>query len=250
MKIALVGYGKMGHMIERIALERGHKIVCIIDADNTGEFSSSKFKEADVAIEFSTPSTAVDNILACFAAGVPVVAGTTGWTTALPELKDMCDKGAGTLLFASNFSIGVNIFMALNRYLAGIMNDFAQYKPAMEETHHIHKLDHPSGTAITLADQLVENVKRISGWKEPAPGAEIDSHTLPIDHVRRGEVAGIHTITWESEADTITITHDAKSREGFALGAVMAGEWLKGKKGFHTMGEMLSDVTHTSGLFK
>ncbi|MBD5270124.1 MAG: 4-hydroxy-tetrahydrodipicolinate reductase [Bacteroides sp.] len=250
MKIALIGYGKMGHIIEQVALSRGHKIVCVIDADNTQDFSSNAFKEADVAIEFSTPGTAVDNILASFAAGVPVVSGTTGWTAALPDLKDMCDKGRGTLLYASNFSIGVNIFMALNRYLAGIMNDFAQYSASMVETHHIHKLDHPSGTAITLAEELVAKVDRLSSWKEPAPGVTLDKKALPVDHVRQGEVPGIHTITWESEADTISITHSAKSREGFALGAVLAAEWLKGRKGFHSMGEMLSDITHTSGLFQ
>ncbi|MDE7495319.1 MAG: 4-hydroxy-tetrahydrodipicolinate reductase [Muribaculaceae bacterium] len=250
MKIALIGYGKMGHIIEQVALSRGHKIVCVIDADNTQDFSSNAFKEADVAIEFSTPGTAVDNILASFAAGVPVVSGTTGWTAALPDLQDMCDKGRGTLLYASNFSIGVNIFMALNRYLAGIMNDFAQYSASMVETHHIHKLDHPSGTAITLAEELVAKVDRLSSWQEPAPGVTLDKKALPVDHVRQGEVPGIHTITWESEADTISITHSAKSREGFALGAVLAAEWLKGRKGFHSMGEMLSDITHTSGLFQ
>ena len=250
MKIALIGYGKMGHIIEKVAKERGHHIVCIIDADNTDDFSSHAFKGADVAIEFTTPGTAVDNILACFAAKVPVVCGTTGWTDALPELQDMCAKGAGTLLYASNFSIGVNIFMALNRYLAGIMNDFNQYSASMVETHHIHKLDHPSGTAITLAEDLIARVKRLSGWKEPEPDTKMPANFLPVDHIRQGEVPGIHTVTWESEADTISITHSAKSREGFALGAVMAAEWLKGHKGYHTMGEMLSDATHTSGLFQ
>lgn len=250
MKIAIIGYGKMGHMIERIARERGHHVCCIIDADNIADLESDAFRKADVAIEFSTPATAVDNILACFAGEVPVVVGTTGWTNSLPELKELCEKGKGTMLFASNFSIGVNIFMALNRYLSAIMNDFAQYHPSLTETHHIHKLDHPSGTAITLAEQLVEKVKRIKDWREPEPSAKIKDNILPVDHIREGEVPGIHSITWESEADIITITHSAKSREGFALGAVMAAEWLARKKGWHTMGEMLSDVTHTKGLFQ
>lgn len=249
MKIAIIGYGKMGHIIEEVARGRGHDITCIIDADNTDDFDSRAFREADVAIEFSVPSTAVSNILASFAAQVPVVSGTTGWTDSLPEMKELCDKGAGTLLYASNFSIGVNIFMALNRYLSAIMDDFAQYRPSITETHHIHKLDHPSGTAITLAEQLIGKVKRITGWKEPTPDVKIEADILPIDHVREGEVPGIHTITWESEADVLTISHSAKSREGFALGAVMAAEWLAGKKGWYTMSEMLSDITHTSGLF-
>ncbi len=236
-------------MIEEVARKRGHQIVCVIDAGNTDDFDSHGFKSADVAIEFSTPATAVDNILASFAAGVPVVSGTTGWTNSMPAIRDMCEKGAGTLLYASNFSIGVNIFMALNRYLSGIMDDFAQYRPSLTETHHIHKLDHPSGTAITLAEELIDKVKRLKDWKEPAEGVKIEADVLPVDHVREGEVPGIHTVVWESEADTISITHSAKSREGFALGAVMAAEWLAGKKGWHTMGEMLSDVTHTSGLF-
>ena len=250
MKIAIIGYGKMGRMIEKVAQERGHEIVSVIDAENTEDFSSPKFREADVAIEFSTPATAVDNILATFAAGVPIVSGTTGWTNSLPDIKAICDKGAGTLLYASNFSIGVNIFMALNRYLSGIMNDFNQYRPHLTETHHIHKLDHPSGTAITLAEELIGKVKRLTGWKEPEAGVKTADDLLPIDHIREGEVAGIHTVTWESGADILSITHSAKSREGFALGAVMAAEWLAGRKGWHTMGEMLSDVTHTTGLFE
>lgn len=162
MKIAIVGYGKMGHLIAEIAENRGHKIVCTIDVDNPDAFNTPEFKSTDAAIEFSTPGTAVNNILSCFAAGVPVVSGTTGWLDALPDIKDMCAKGKGTLLYGSNFSIGVNIFMAVNRYLAKVMNDFPDYSPSMTEIHHIHKLDHPSGTAITLAEDLVENVDRIN----------------------------------------------------------------------------------------
>lgn len=249
MKIAIIGFGRMGHLIKQIAEDRGHKVVCTIDVDNTDDFNSDTFRGADVAIEFSTPGTAVTNILAAFAAKVPVVSGTTGWTDALPDIQDICRKGEGTLLYGSNFSIGVNIFMAVNRYLAKVMNEFPEYTPSMTEIHHIHKLDHPSGTAITLANDLVLEVDRISSWTEPEPGKKIPANALPIDHIREGEVPGTHIITWDSPVDKISISHEAKSREGFALGAVKAAEWLKGKKGYFTVGDMLSDVTHTTGLF-
>lgn len=249
-KIALIGYGRMGHIIHDIALARGNQIVCIIDAGDRDKFASPEFRSADVAIEFSTPGTAVDNILASFAAGVPVVCGTTGWLSALPDIKELCADGRGTLLYGSNFSVGVNIFMALNRYLARIMDNFGDYTPSMTEIHHIHKLDHPSGTAITLAGQLVANTGRISSWAEPEPGVPAAPGILPVDHIREGEVPGTHIITWDSAVDSITITHEAKSREGFALGAVMAAEWLPGHKGFFTVADMLSDRTGTTGLFE
>lgn len=233
----------MGHMIEGIALGRGHEIVAAIDKDNREDLAGEAFRSADVAIEFSTPSTAVENILGCFEAGVPVVVGTTGWLDRLDEMKRLCDAGKGTLLYASNFSVGVNIFMAVNRYLARLMKDFPQYTPRMVETHHIHKLDHPSGTAITLAEEISANDSRVGGWREPGDdGREIrlrpEGELMEIDHIRSGEVPGIHTIDWDSPVDSITITHSAKSREGFALGAVLAAEWLCGKKGFHTIGEV------------
>lgn len=244
MKIALIGYGKMGHIIERIAIARGNTITCRIDADNQEEFDSEAFRKSDVAIEFTTPATAAANIARCFEAGVPVVCGTTGWTGRLEYFRRLCHEGKGSLLWASNFSIGVNIFMAVNRYLADIMNSFPAYTPSMTETHHVHKLDHPSGTAITLAEQIVEHTDRVSGWREPSEtGAPAEEGILTVDHVRRGEVPGIHTITWDSAADEISITHSAKSREGFAAGAVMAAEWLPGHPGFHTIGEMLAGVT-------
>ncbi len=249
MKIAIIGYGRMGHLIEEIAKERGHKIVCIIDADNTSDFDTPEFKSADVAIEFTTPGSAVDSTLASFAAGVPVVVGTTGWTDSLPDIKDMCEKGRGTMLFASNFSIGVNIFRAVNKYLASVMNDFPEYTPSMTEIHHIHKLDHPSGTAVTLAGDIVQSMARIDRWEEPEPGKVPDKHALQVNHVREGEVPGTHVITWDSPVDSITIRHEAKNRVGFAFGAVRAAEWLKGRKGFFTIADMLSDVTRTKGLF-
>lgn len=233
----------MGHIIERIALERGNEISCRIDKDNTGEFESEAFMNSDVAIEFTTPATAVENIGKCFAAGVPVVCGTTGWTSRLPEMRALCDTGNGTLMWASNYSIGVNIFMAVNKYLAGIMDSFAQYEPRMVETHHVHKLDHPSGTAITLAEQIVKEDSRLEGWAEPDEKGHTAPEMLPIEHIRSGEVPGIHTIIWDSPVDDITITHSAKNRDGFALGAVMAAEWLADKEGYHTIGEMLRDIT-------
>ncbi len=249
MRIAIIGHGKMGHMIEEILKQRGHEIVAVIDEENRDEFASRAFASADVAIEFTRPEAAVDNLLHAFAAGVPVVCGTTGWLDSMPEIKEICLKGEGTLLWSSNFSIGMNIFMALNRYLADIMVNFPQYQPSLEEVHHVHKLDHPSGTAITLAEELIARTPSLQTWEEPADGATAAPGKLPVKAVREGEVPGIHSITWDSEADSITISHSAKSRRGFALGAVLAAEWLAGKKGFHTMAEMLSDYTKTTGLF-
>lgn len=249
MKIAIIGYGKMGHLIEEVALNRGLHINCIIDADESEKFASPEFRKSDVAIEFSTPSSAVNNILACFAAKVPVVVGTTGWDKELPDLKAMCDKGAGTLLYASNFSIGMNIFMAMNRYVTGIMNSFDSYDPSLTEVHHVHKLDHPSGTAITLANQLTSISTRFKKWIEKELGEKPEKGFLPVYHRREGEVPGIHTITWESDCDSIIMTHDAKNRLGFARGAVSAAQWLAGKKGFFSIGDFLSDVTSTNGIF-
>ncbi|MDE6010793.1 MAG: 4-hydroxy-tetrahydrodipicolinate reductase [Muribaculaceae bacterium] len=249
MKIAIIGHGKMGHMIEDIAKDRGHEIVAIIDEHNREDFASAAFASADVAIEFTRPDAAVDNLLHAFAAKVPVVCGTTGWLDAMPQIETMCVKGEGTLLWSSNFSIGMNIFMALNRYLADIMVNFPQYRPSIEEVHHIHKLDHPSGTAITLAEQLIRHAPCVQTWQEPEEDTRVPDGVLPVKAVREGEVPGIHSVTWDSEADSITITHSAKSRRGFAMGAVLAAEWLAGKKGFHTMSEMLSDFTKTTGLF-
>ncbi len=239
MKIALIGYGKMGHAIERIAVARGHEIVCTIDADNTADFDSDAFKSADVAIEFSTPATAVDNYRKAFQRGVKVVSGTTGWIKQLPEIKALCESGAGTLFWTSNFSLGVNIFFAVNRYLAAIMGGFPQYTPSLEEIHHIHKLDHPSGTAITLAQGIIEEDPAVVAWKE---ADDVQSDTLKVTAVREGEVPGTHIIRWDSEVDTLTIEHRAKSREGFALGAVVAAEWAASRTGWLTMDEMMHSL--------
>lgn len=236
MKIALIGYGKMGKTIEQIALSRGHQIVSIVDINNPEEFQSVNFKSADVAIEFTTPATAFDNYMKSFAADVPVVSGTTGWLDRISEIKEKCEKEGKTFFYASNFSIGVNIFFALNKYLAKIMNNFPSYNISMTETHHIHKLDAPSGTAITLAEGILENVNRKERWTLEIAEQPTD---LPIHAIREGEVPGIHEVTYESDVDYISIKHDAKSRAGFALGAVVAAEFTAGKKGFLGMDDML-----------
>ena len=225
----------MGHFIEQVARRRGHEIVCIIDRDNTSDFRSPAFAQADVAIEFSTPATAEANIRAAWLSGVPVVCGTTGWNvqTLRDELCDeaeCCQASRRALLWSSNFSVGVNIFFALNKRLAGLLADYPDYLPSITETHHIHKLDAPSGTAKTLAEDIERFRLQVSGTKLQ----------VPIESIREGEVPGVHTVTWDSPVDTISITHSAKSREGFALGAVLAAEWLKGKTGWHTMEEVLN----------
>ena len=237
MKIALIGYGKMGKMIEQIAISRGHEIVSIIDIDNQQDFESAEFASADVAIEFTAPQAAYGNYLKAWDKGVKVVSGSTGWMKEHgDEVRKACNEGK-TLFWASNFSIGVAIFSAVNRYLAKIMNQFPQYDVELEETHHVHKLDHPSGTAISLADEadeIVSNIDRKETWKEETT----DPKYLRVDHIRRGEVPGIHTIRYDSDADMITISHDAHSRKGFALGAVLAAEYTKDHQGLLTINDM------------
>lgn len=250
MKIALIGYGKMGRMIEQIALERGHEIVCKIDVDNLQDFDSPEFASADVAIEFTNPTAAYSNYLRAFKHNVKVVSGSTGWMKDhKADVEALTKDGKQTLFWASNFSIGVAIFSAVNKYLAKIMNQFPQYDVHMTETHHIHKLDAPSGTAITLAEEIVENIDRKKDWKTGTTtwddgrvdgSEEHKPDELLVDSIRHDEVPGIHTIDYDSEADEITITHSAHSRKGFALGAVLAAEYTKDHKGLLT----------TSDLFK
>ena len=236
MKAALVGYGKMGKAIEKILIERGHSIVSIIDIDNQGDFQSEAFKNADVAIEFSLPSAAYDNYLKCFAANVPVVAGTTGWLERLEEIKALCENEGKTFFYAPNFSLGVNILFAVNTYLAKMMNNFPQYDVSMSETHHIHKLDAPSGTAIALAEDIFRQVDRKKQWTLEKTNEPAD---LLIEAIREGEIPGIHEITYESDIDYIQIKHSSKSRTGLALGAVLAAEFTLGKKGFLEMNDLL-----------
>lgn len=238
MKIALIGYGKMGKEIEKVALSRGHEIVCIIDVNNQDDFASEAFRSADVAIEFTNPMVAYGNYMKTFEAGVKLVSGSTGWMAEHgAEIKELCTKGGKTLFWSSNFSLGVAIFSAVNKYLAKIMNRFPAYDVTMSETHHIHKLDAPSGTAITLAEGILENMKRKTKWvKEEAQSAD----ELPIHSIREGEVFGIHSIRYDSDADSITITHDAKNRGGFALGAVLAAEYTATHEGYLGMGDLFS----------
>ena len=228
MKIALIGYGKMGHAIEALALEGGHEVVCRIDNEEDWRTVSGKWgeKRPDVAIEFTTPQTAVENMRRCFAAGVPVVCGTTGWYDRYEEVKAECMASNGSMLTATNFSLGMNIMFALNERLARLMKG-RPYSVSISETHHIHKLDAPSGTAITLREQIVENGER-------------KAESIPIASVREGEVPGTHTVVYDSMVDTITLTHEAHSREGLAQGALLAAEWLaNAKPGVYTMKDFL-----------
>ena len=248
MKIALIGYGKMGKEIEKIALNRGHEIVSIIDINNQEDFESTAFKDADVAIEFTNPMVAYNNYIKTFKAGVKLVSGSTGWLEEHgEEVKKLCTEGGKTLFWSSNFSLGVTIFSAVNKYLAKIMNQFPAYDVTMSETHHIHKLDAPSGTAITLAEGILENLDRKDHWVkgrlQAADGTisgsmECAANELSVSSIREGEVPGIHSIRYDSEADSITITHDAKNRKGFALGAVLAAENTAKHEGFLGMDDL------------
>jgi 4-hydroxy-tetrahydrodipicolinate reductase len=238
----------MGKEIEKIAVARGHEIVSIIDIDNQQDFESEAFRSADVAIEFTAPTVAYQNYLKTFKAGVKLVSGSTGWMDQHgEEIKRLCTEGGQTLFWSSNFSLGVAIFSAVNKYLAGIMNQFPTYDVSMVETHHVHKLDAPSGTAITLAEGIMEKLDRKTRWVKgtlTAPdgtvsgSAQCAPDALPVSSIREGEVPGIHSIRYESEADSITITHDAKNRKGFALGAVLAAEYTAQHTGFLGMSDL------------
>ena len=250
MKIALIGYGRMGKEIEKIALSRGHEIVSIIDVNNQEDFKSDAFKSADVAIEFTNPMVAYNNYIKAFEAGVKLVSGSTGWMDEHgDEIKELCTKGGNTLFRASNFSLGVTIFSAVNKYLAIIMNQFPAYDVTMSETHHIHMLDAPSGTAITLAEQICAEIARKTDWEKgevknadgTVSGSKCHPDTLlSIDAVREGEVPGIHTITYNSEADLIEIKHSAHNRSGFALGAVLAAEFTATHEGLLTTDDLFN----------
>ncbi len=238
MKIALIGYGKMGKEIEQIAISRGHTIALKVDISNASTYSIQELKQADVAIEFSTPDSVINNIYKCFDAEVPVVVGTTGWLAELPAVKKKCEENNRSLFYASNYSIGVNLFFKMNTYLAKLMNSYPAYDITMEEIHHVHKLDAPSGTAISLANQAIEQLDAKNKWvNDPAK----DTNELGIISKRIDEVPGTHTVTYSSEVDEISITHIAHSRKGFALGAVIAAEWMQDKKGIYGMDDLLGD---------
>lgn len=239
MNIALIGYGKMGKEIEQIALSRGHKIVLKVDVSNADTYTSEELKLADVAIEFSTPESALKNIYKCFDVNVPVVVGTTGWLSKLDEVKEKCKNQNQTLFYASNYSIGVNLFFKLNEYLSKLMNNYTDYNVTMEEIHHVHKLDAPSGTAISLANQIIKNNTAKQKWVNEETTSK---NELSIVSKRLDEVPGTHTVTYSSAVDEINITHIAHNRKGFALGAVVAAEWVKNKKGIFGMNDLMNEL--------
>lgn len=238
MKIVLLGYGKMGKEIEKIALSRKHEIILKVDENNHNSITKEQLAAADVAIEFSTPHTVEENIYKCFNAGLPIVVGTTGWYDNFEKIKSDCTKGNNALFHATNFSVGVNLFFKVNKYLAELMNNYPDYNVSMEEIHHIHKLDKPSGTAITLANQVLEKLKRKNNWSID-PAKQKDASTLFIEDKREGEVPGTHILKYTSPIDDIEIMHKAHNRQGFALGAVMAAEFLNKKKGIYTMDDII-----------
>jgi len=247
MNIALLGYGKMGKIIEKIATDRKHNIVLKIDHDNQHELTAENLKKADAVIEFTTPASVLNNIQHCFDAGVPIVVGTTGWYEHLDQVKQNCVDSGSTLLYGSNFSIGVNIFFHINRKLAKLMNDYAYYDVQVEEIHHTQKLDSPSGTAITIAEGIIDNLDRKKEWINvlTAEGNDADESSLKneqvlIESFRIDSVPGTHTVIYDSEVDTIEFKHTAHNRNGFALGAVLAAEWVHNKKGFFSVQEMFN----------
>ena len=235
MNIALIGYGKMGKSIEKMATQRGHHISSIVDLDSQEKLSEIAPDNTDVVIEFSNPSSAFDNIGACLRQKVPVISGTTGWLDQLPNVEALCVAHQGTFLTASNFSLGVNIFFKLNEWLSQVMGQFPDYKIDIEETHHLQKLDKPSGTAITLAEDIIKTHPHYRRWALDAS----KENDIKIASFRQEEVAGKHVIKYHSSIDTIAITHEAHSREGFTLGAVLVAEWIQDKKGIFTMNDFI-----------
>jgi 4-hydroxy-tetrahydrodipicolinate reductase len=242
MKIAILGYGKMGRIIEKFATERGHDIVLKVNIDNMEDLTVDNLQKADVAIDFSTPDSALSNIELCFDAKLPIVVGTTGWYGHLQEVKNKCEDGNNTLLYASNFSLGVNVFFFVNKILAKIMNRYPQYEVQVEEIHHTEKLDAPSGTAMTIAEGILSELGRKKEWVNELIGSGEELITKPdqllIESHRLEEVPGTHTVIYSSEVDDIEFKHKAHSRAGFALGAVLAAEWLQDKNGFYNITDM------------
>jgi 4-hydroxy-tetrahydrodipicolinate reductase len=236
MKIAILGYGKMGHEIEKAALKSGYTIGVIIDNETDWDQKAQELLNCDAAIDFSVPAVAVSNIYRCFGIGIPVVSGTTGWQKDLPAVTEACLRQNGTLFYASNFSIGVNIFFEISQRLAALLAPHPQYTAAMTEIHHIHKLDAPSGTAITLAEGITAAHPRYTGYSGPD---NENPDLIPVTSLREGEVPGTHSVSWESPADRITLIHEAHNREGFAMGAVLAANWVKDRKGIYGMKDLL-----------
>ena len=235
MKVAIIGYGKMGHEIEQVLLQRGHTVALIIDQNNAGDLNAENLADIDVAIEFTTPDTAYTNVRTCIECGTPVVSGTTGWHDRLEELQSLCREKDSTMIWSSNYSLGVNITFRINRYLAELMNRFDAYNVSMEEIHHTQKKDAPSGTAISLANDILERVERKDKWvNEPTT----DASAIEITSLREGTVPGTHTVTYTSEDDKIEIKHTLFSRRALALGAVVAAEFVAPRKGVFTIDDL------------
>lgn len=236
MKCAIIGHGKMGREIERILVERGHSVELVVDESNVEDLTPENISKVDVAFEFTTPDTAADNVAKVLQAGGRVVCGTTGWLSRLKEMEELAQSKGGALFYASNFSIGVNIMFRINRRLAELMNPYSEYEVRVEETHHMWKKDAPSGTAITLAEGIIENLDRKSSWVNDKA---TDASMLEIESFREGMVPGIHTITYTSADDVLQLKHSITNRRALALGAVIAGEYLSDKQGVHTMDNLL-----------
>lgn len=236
MNIALVGYGRMGHEVEEMAIKLGHQVIIKIDVNNQEDFTAEKFADADVVIEFTTPESAYKNIVKCLEMPRPVVSGTTGWLKHYDEVVKICRKNETSFIHSSNFSIGVNILFRLNSELARLMAGLRDYVPFIEEIHHTRKLDAPSGTAISLAEGIKAQHPVYEGW---CPAESPRDNAIPIRSVREGNVPGTHIVTWDSEIDTLSIRHEAKGRKGFAFGAIIAAEFIKSRKGVFTMNDIL-----------
>jgi 4-hydroxy-tetrahydrodipicolinate reductase len=240
MRVALFGYGKMGKEIESVLLEKGHSVSLKINSSTN--LNQVDFSDTDVAIEFSTPQTAKSNIKFCLSQHLPIVVGTTGWYDSLDELSQVCITNDGAFLYGTNFSIGVNIFFKVNEYLASIMNHFDDYKCEVKEIHHTEKIDAPSGTGITIANQIIENVERYNNWKNVPSNQLNDTKTLPLPSERLPNVPGTHIVKYENLIDKIELTHIAHNRKGFAIGSVLAAEWLLNKKGIYEMKDVFNDI--------
>ena len=239
LTIALLGYGKMGRLLDRLATERGHRVVLRIDREQRATLTGEQLRAADVAIDFSHPEAGFDNAKFCLQAGVPLVSGTTGWMDRFGEIERLCKERGGAFFYASNFSVGVNLFFALNRYLARLMNEQTAYRPTLTETHHTAKVDAPSGTAITLAEGILAELDRLNEWHR---GSTEATDLLPVLSHRIDPTPGTHEVVYESEEDTLRIEHVAHGREGFARGALRAAEWLVGKRGVYGMSDLLDEV--------